>query len=787
MSVFNQYPNLPGMPIEFKDGGKALRFDDDSESTDSLLLLGTAVDGPVMEPVAVDYSTAELLFGSYQKDNGASNGSTLVKAFYEAYEAGCRDIRLMRVTGSAASSIISASSKTLIEKVRHDEELGYIAGNAETTFELTKSNIILDSVLVYAKGLVLDEKHISYDCENNLNLTNGGGKTVGSSFSKVALTIKEDSIDSGASISMSYNFLEVLSTSDKLIRPNSNNQLELSYLPYEEKVLSIKVDNGTELNTGQYHVEGNKIVLNFTPASLDRFTVEYEAEFTSSYTETLDTSGNQLKVKSKKQVFSMSASPQNLDEVFLYIDGALTLNKLSYSVNANRLEVDLDYFDKGQSVGISFSKEDVLENKREIVIESIFGGAVYNQSRVKVYELMTQDGRMVKVIELIKPSSKLGMGEQSSIFSTLDFETFGDLAEAINTYSGAFKATTLCPNEDATELQNSDEFFRGGDDGVKVSKEEMFEALSGKRDANGYIEVQGAYQILENYQADSIVPLGVYADDMLLKRNQDFAYELALFCAINSYKNKTILGFIDTKPLVDTSLRSVQAHANYLSNLNVNYYMKDSNGSYIYDSTGNLTDLGKFISVVAGSQPLRSHAVHSLRECSPAIMYAASTSVLLPQSSPMNKKIRGTIGVKYAFSNSQLNSIIGNRLVAIGVKSAQRGGYLEGAFVIDAPTCAREGSEYGRLTTLKVFRKVADMLRVVADPYIGEPNSIESRNALSAAISKCLDNGLESGMFSEYSFTLVAGSGDALDESKLELAIRPPSELRKISTVMGIK
>lgn len=787
MSVFNKYQNLPGMLIEFKDGGKALRFNDATENTGSLLLLGTAVDGPVMEPIAVDDSTAEALFGSSQKTNGASNGATLVKRFNEAWEAGCRDIRLMRVTGSEAEVTISAPTKTLIEKIRHDEELGLAAGNEATTFDLSQKDIVLDSILVYSKGILVEDKHLDFECVDSLNLTSGGAGVIGHTYDSVKVTIKEDAIDSGSIVSMSYSYKSIDAVADKLVRADAQNEIALNYMPCADSPVSIKSDTGEVLSDSQFHLEGNRVVLNFTPATIDRFTVEYSTEVEKHMTETMDAEGQPLRVKSKKQTFSMSAAPENLDETFLYIDGSLNLNANVFTVEGNRLILDLDYIDKNQTIGISFSKEDVLDDNREIKIKTIFGGAVYNQSRIKVYELLTQDGRNVKVIELIKPESKLALGEQSVIFSTLDFDTFGELVDAINTYSQMFIATTNTPDEDTAELYNCDEFFRKGDDGLKRSKEEMFEALSGKRDTNGYLEEQGAYQLLENYQVDSIVPLGVYMDDVLLKRNHDFAYELALFCAINSYRNKTVLGFIETKPLIDTSLKSVQAHANYLATLNPTYYMLNENGSYVYDSEGNPVDLGRYINVIAGPTPLVNHAVYSMREASAAVMYAASTSVLLPQSSPMNKKIRGTIGLKYSFSNSQLNTIVGNRMVALGLKSAPRGGYLEGAFVIDAPTAARVGSQYGRITTLQIFREVADQIRRAADPFIGEPNSIESRNALSAVISKTLDSLLVMGMFAEYSFNLVSESTGSVDEAKLELAIRPPGELRKINTVMGIK
>ena len=70
----NLYPNLPGHLVEFEDGGTVLRTDVTPISTDSVLLLGTAVDGPINEPVAIDMTTVESLFGKETNANGVPNG-----------------------------------------------------------------------------------------------------------------------------------------------------------------------------------------------------------------------------------------------------------------------------------------------------------------------------------------------------------------------------------------------------------------------------------------------------------------------------------------------------------------------------------------------------------------------------------------------------------------------------------------------------------------------------------------------------------------------------------------
>ena len=58
MAIKNLYNNLPGHLVEFKDGGFELVSEQtNTKNNKSLLILGTAFDGPVNEPVKIDKTT----------------------------------------------------------------------------------------------------------------------------------------------------------------------------------------------------------------------------------------------------------------------------------------------------------------------------------------------------------------------------------------------------------------------------------------------------------------------------------------------------------------------------------------------------------------------------------------------------------------------------------------------------------------------------------------------------------------------------------------------------------
>lgn len=766
----NMYPNLPGMLVEFKDGGSALRFNETEAQTDSLLLLGTAVDGPVMEPVAVDNDSIELIFGSELRANGAPNGATLVHAYKQAADAGCKDIRVMRISGDAAKATIGSDDLTINSVKRKDEDLSIVQGNDATVLTLTGNGINAGTVKVLAKGVELN-----------------------SGFSYTSLTkkvtINKNVCDAGSSLVVKYEYTEEVDATPQTLNVNDKNQVTLAKVPVSSTVV-IKDFDGEVVGDTNYTINGR--VITFKPGVLlagDAVTIEYKYSQTGFGSEN-GAGSEPFVAATSPQTFAIKDVPVE-NSLVLYIDDAKVLDSSAFSVNieAKTVEIKKEKFQMGQRVSVSYYVDVTESIERKISVESKFAGAVYNTGILEVVNIADSLGAVIgKAVKLTKPESKRGTGEETQVFTSFDYPTFGDLVDAINEYNGVYKAETETPLELVEDLKVSNSYFSGGDDGVNLTKDQIFRALSGERDFEGYLVNQGVYQLLENYQVDYVVPCGVYADDELADRHQNFAYELAMFCAVLSYKNKSTYGMIAMKPLRNTSLAGVQDHAKYLASYNNTYFMRDAAGAVLKDREGNPIDLGKFISVVAGPTPVFNHKVNALREANPAVMYAGFNTTLQPQSAPTNKKLTGSRGIKYTFSNAQLDEIVANRLVVFGTKYARNGQSLQGCFVIDGPTSARPGSEYARLTTLKVIREVADQLREVADPYIGEANTIEQRNALSAAISKRLDILSEKGVLLDYSFNLVATAMDqVLGQARLELGIVAPQELRKITTVIGLK
>lgn len=774
MSILNsKYPNLPAMLVSFKDGGMALRNDVTASKTDSILLLGTAVDGPVMEPFAPDDETVEAIAGKAVDENGVSNGSTLVKYYWQARKRGCNDIRLMRVTGSEAKAEIYGLTHEVEEKERVSEQFGISPGNEETVLNLANRNIVKDSCKIYVDGNLLLSGYVVEEVAGTVTINQGvcdAGKhvTVTYKYSSVEKIVNEKHTVAGGKVALAYKPMN-----GTIILKFGETAVEARHLTIKDNVVTINPDSGVSDD--------------------DEVTVSYDTiDGTQVVSSTENGTMSDPFITKSKTLAKVLSKVALADSVRLYVDGALFEQEREISVDAVKNEVSIDskFFKIGAEITVEYLISNIVEEVETVTFETYFGGGVYNQGSIEVVEVKNDADQVIGVnILLHKPESKKGtLNEEALVFRSLDYRTLNDLVEAFNSHpkNNICKADTNAPGALTKNLKVTKNSFTGGDDGVNVTPQELFEALSGKRDKEGYLEKAGAYQLLEDYQVDWIVPVGVYADEILNGKYEDFAYELALACAVLSNRNKTTLGAIATRPCKDISLLGVQKHAKYLASLNNLYFIRDNAGNIMKGSDGQPIDLGMYISVVAGPETMEWDSNVGRFMGNPAVDYVAENAVMLPQSSPTNKSIKNAEALRYSFSNAQLNEITGNRIVTF--KSINMRNGLSRIAMVDGVTSARPGSDYQRLTTSKVIRVTVDNVREVCEPFIGEANTDELRNSMAAAISKRLGLLKEKGVISDYGFQIVSSvKSTSLGAASIELTIVPPQELREITCVVGLK
>ena len=787
MAVTNLYPNLPGHLVEFKDGGLQLTNDTNSNSSKkSLLILGTAFDGPINEPVKIDKDTVSQLFGSEVNDKGYPNGATLTKYAKQAFKNGFNDVRCMRVTGSLASVELKKNIVTSTEEVEA-RSTGIIAGNAEQEFDTQVKADVFISATANAVGGTGSALSISTKTGDN-----------GNAF--VVIPANHVTKNSQLNVNVDYKEINTATPVTQPITSDATKSDTVTLTPQSGQTIdvdsiSVKINSASATKDTEYTVAttGGIVTITFNDsdptvqtaiAASDNITVDYK------YSTVANTSLS-VQLVDTPQVITLPNTPVTGSVSIATAGGAAVANS-KFTVTGKDVSINAGALDINTEVVITY-KYEVSETKADkMTIRSIYGGSVYNQASVEITPMTNDDGEQGLKFKFTKPDSKLySNADKPFFFTSFDCPTVGILKQALANYALNNVFEIIADDEDI-ETKDFDLFsgnLEGGEDGVVVTANQMFEALSGKRNQEGYLIEQGAYQILENYNVDYIYPAGVYADmKQTVNPHSNFHNELALVCAVLTYRTKMTHGFIDVKPNSNTTLVGIQQYVDKLLTYNNTHYMMDAEGNDIVDKEGNKMDIGWYTSVVVGPEPVMISDTLGTYYGSPAIAYAALNASLKPQSAPTNKALPGVKGMKYKFSNKQMNDLIGNRMVVFKLKNEGTTTASSVPYVVDGCTAGAEGCDYARLSTVKIVTDVVDQIREVADPFIGEPNTVEQRNALSSLISKRLGNLLEQGEIQYYEFEINATIQQVvLGECSIALTLVCPMELRKITTVVALR
>ncbi len=823
--IKDSYPNLPGHLVELKDGGLQLKTDVAPPSTEAVLLLGTATDGPILQPVSVDPASAESIFGKATYSNGIPNGATLTQGFEEAYGIGCRDIRLMRISGEPATASIGIDSDSITSQVLtsvQDEQLGFANGNDAATYLLKilsndpANQLDNDSLKITISNipLILGEAEIPATLEtaselSEITLSDAGtlatidGYFTGADSKEYVITVTAvaESLEASEITLLDGTVItelggagsQAFDLGDGLVINIGAGGGDLTTLTCTFSFMAYAAIPATDIipESGQYHLSetGTSYVLHANVANVGSYIgVAYNYTNASNVLCSVTENGN--KTTGAAQVFSLQHAVNDPKAIQLYKNSSIAIDTKDFTLSDDGMSVSLN-LDNVSSLDLISANYNYYASDSAnptIDFQSVYGGELYNDLQIEVVNVTTAGGSVIgKEVRITKPNSKkFQVNETPLIYSSLDYPTFDIMVRVINADSknNVVKASTLFPKQQSSTLKDVLIFnFTDGNDGLNLSKEEMYECLGGKRDEQGNLLEIGVYQLLENYSCDIVIPIGVFADDTLVRKNDNFAYQLALACAVMSHRNRMTTGVIATSSPVDTTLASIEAHVRKLEGKPLNFFMIDRAGNQLKDSDDNLIDLGRFIEVLAGPDLVLRHSRLGIYATNSAPVLGGFVSTLPPQSAPTNKIVTSAKGLRYEFSNGQLDRLAAARYTTFKLKN--NGANVA---VTDAPTAAQVGSDYTRLSTVRAVKECVDQIREVSDPFIGEPNDVSQRNALSSAISKRLDKLKELGVIQGSEFQIISTLQDQLmGQAKIELTIVPPMELRKITTIVSLK
>lgn len=221
-----------------------------------------------------------------------------------------------------------------------------------------------------------------------------------------------------------------------------------------------------------------------------------------------------------------------------------------------------------------------------------------------------------------------------------------------------------------------------------------------------------------------------------------------------------------------------------------------SDGEAATDSRNGKVDAGQYISVF--STPLRSVGTqtsaralavgaslsNTSRNTDGIAAYAGLITSLAPQSSTTNKSVGGVVQLKL-LSAKQANDLTGMRHVTMYSRS---NGLTVGSGMTGAHNVTRYvRSDYVRLTTVRIVHAAVDLIRSVANKYIGEPNNAPQMNALDAEIDQVLLSMKGSGALNGYSFSISSTPDQrVLGELDVNLTLVPAFEITTINLVVSL-
>lgn len=162
-----------------------------------------------------------------------------------------------------------------------------------------------------------------------------------------------------------------------------------------------------------------------------------------------------------------------------------------------------------------------------------------------------------------------------------------------------------------------------------------------------------------------------------------------------------------------------------------------------------------------------------------ACMYAGHITQLDSWSSPTSKTIYNVASLRYNPTRTQQQAMIDLGVVPVTLD------FNRTPIWRDAQTFSQEGSDYARLTTLRIVFDAVLLVRQVSEKFIGEAATLENRNALETAITAGLRGMQQLGAL--YSADHVVTYVPAENKAIVDMVLNPAFELRNIEVSVSIQ
>lgn len=476
-------------------------------------------------------------------------------------------------------------------------------------------------------------------------------------------------------------------------------------------------------------------------------------------------------------------------------------------------------------VGGTYASSAITAGNNNFVIRAIYPGRIYNDLSCAISSATAT---------LTVYQSSIGKG--STLSYTLSGKTLVQLMNEVNTdinnrsivIQTGTNGTSALTRQIVTSAIHLPTFSLGAagctTSGTNCTMEEEF-ASGGTSGISGFVNTlcaeNGAFELLQELDADIIYLSGLYADDSADESTAttSVATMLASACFLSSINGFPKFGIIGLRPMFTNDRASITTKVQDLTTNSsgwndtqrkiskFGYFMSatetgSSQFTAVDPYTGVTVDTGRYISLISGPDVILSQRQLGNYVDSPAGVYAGFVATLPPQRAATNKVLPGINGTTYYYTNKQVNALAGGQPYTWTVGSEQSGyggAYVvlrrdyRGETVINLDnTCALRRSDYSKLQTLRIVDAVIEGIRQITLPYIGEPNHFSTRMAIRNAIRNYLDTVAETkaiagGENIGYSFSVTSSGSDiVLGRLMVELTLRPSLQITAIHVTVNV-
>lgn len=190
-----------------------------------------------------------------------------------------------------------------------------------------------------------------------------------------------------------------------------------------------------------------------------------------------------------------------------------------------------------------------------------------------------------------------------------------------------------------------------------------------------------------------------------------------------------------------------------------------------------MADIGKYLTVIAAElKPVRYN--EDWGYANGATTFAAAVSRMASFVSPINKTAYNVSAVRYNPTRTQQTTLSDKGLNFIALNFNKVPTFVEGL------TMAPTGSDYTRISTMRIITEAALLVRQVCTKFIGEPSSLQTRNSMETAITSALRGMQIIGALLDSDFTV--SYFPAQNKAFVDLVLTPAFEIKNIEVQVSV-